>query len=534
MRTVLFGIDGLTFRILHPLIERGDLPNFRRLAQEGCEAILESKYPPLTPPAWVSLSTGMKPATHGIYDYWEYESDPQHDDTPSARLLTQRQGGKAIWNILSEYGKNVLVINVPVTYPPEPVNGIMISGYLTPGEHVEYTYPPALKKEMSELVPDYQIDIQIREAFTAKSQEEERQIIDEVLRVTRARLKLTLHLMQEKPWDFCYVVFVGADRLQHTLWEHISGLNEEATEYFRLMDEGLGRIMEQLGPDDNLFVVSDHGFQGARRLFHINEFLYSKKLLALDPIFEQKRAGSRHINMVKHAMRKLGLLSLARKGKQLLKATGLLKGTSFAEEHVMEDLHRPLAHLDLKHTLAHVPSRSTFGGGYADIFLSHDLDEARLAQLCADLRAQVDPVTGTPLVSELFTTEVYGEGPFAPPVPHLLLLPGEGVTISLKFGNEQFWDDANMENDPRQRCGVHQKDGVLYAYGKGLKSGFKAPNAEIFDIVPTVLHSMALPLPHKFDGRVLEELFVREACPQSDAPAEGLTQRKLKKLLALQ
>jgi predicted AlkP superfamily phosphohydrolase/phosphomutase len=533
MRTVLFGIDGLTFRIMHPLIERGDLPNFRRLAQEGCEAILESKYPPLTPPAWVSLSTGMKPATHGIYDYWEYETDPQNEDTPSARLLTQRQGGKAIWNILSEYDRKVLVINVPVTYPPEPVNGIMISGYLTPGENVEYTYPASIKKEMNDVVPDYRIDIQIHEAFTAKSKEEERQVIDEVLRVTQARLKLTLHLMEEKPWDFCYVVFVGADRLQHTLWEHISNLNAEATEYYRLMDEGLGHIMAQLGPDDNLFVVSDHGFQGARRLFHINEYLYSKNLLALDPVFEQKRRSSRRINTLKYLMRKWGLLSLARKGKQVLKSSGLLKATGLAEEYVHEDLHRPLAHLDLKHTLAHVPSRSTFGGAYADIFLSKELDAVQLAELCEDLRSQIDPVTKTPLVSELFTTEVYGKGPFAPPVPHLLLLPGEGVTISLKLGNEQFWDDAKMENDARQRCGVHQKDGVLYAFGKDIKPGFKAPNAEIFDIVPTVLHSMALPLPHTFDGRVLEELFVEREQQPTDPSAEGLTQRKLKKLLTL-
>ncbi len=57
MRTVVFGVDGLTFRVLQPLIERGDLPNFKKLSQEGCESTLQSKYPPLTPPAWTSLST---------------------------------------------------------------------------------------------------------------------------------------------------------------------------------------------------------------------------------------------------------------------------------------------------------------------------------------------------------------------------------------------------------------------------------------------------------------------------------------------
>src|SRR5437899_10264952 len=112
MRTIIFGVDGLTFRVLHPLIERGDLPNFQKLSQEGCEAILESKYPPLTPPAWTSLSTGLKPARHGVYDFWTYADEQQGTRAArSTRVQTKRKGGKAIWNILSEFGKRVLVIN---------------------------------------------------------------------------------------------------------------------------------------------------------------------------------------------------------------------------------------------------------------------------------------------------------------------------------------------------------------------------------------------------------------------------------------
>src|SRR5881227_2063263 len=138
MRTVIFGADGLTFRVLHPLMERGELPNFRRLRQEGCEGVLESKYPPLTPAAWTSLSTGLKPARHGVYDFWSYDEQPEQESTRKARVQTRRKGGKAIWNILSEYGKQALVINVPVTYPPEAVNGIMISGYMTPSEDADF------------------------------------------------------------------------------------------------------------------------------------------------------------------------------------------------------------------------------------------------------------------------------------------------------------------------------------------------------------------------------------------------------------
>ena len=99
MRSVIFGVDGLTFRILHPLIERGELPNFQKLAREGCEAILESRYPPLTAPAWTSLSTGLKPAKHGVFDFWQYDDQREPGAARKASVVTHRRGGKAIWNI---------------------------------------------------------------------------------------------------------------------------------------------------------------------------------------------------------------------------------------------------------------------------------------------------------------------------------------------------------------------------------------------------------------------------------------------------
>src|SRR5205085_10544027 len=197
MRSVIFGVDGLTFRIINPLIERGELPNFKKLRDEGCEAILESKYPPLTPPAWTSLSTGLKPARHGVYDFWMYERQECGTDR-KAHVQTKRRGGMLIWNILSEYGKKVLVINVPVTYPPEAVNGIMISGYMTPSSSVDFTYPANFKEELYRAVPDYQIDLELR-SFWRKPRAMEL-LIDATLRMTERRIELTTYLLKEKPW----------------------------------------------------------------------------------------------------------------------------------------------------------------------------------------------------------------------------------------------------------------------------------------------------------------------------------------------
>ena len=523
MRSVIFGVDGLTFRVLHPLIERGDLPNFQKVQREGCEAILESKYPPLTPPAWVSLSTGLKPARHGVYDFWTYDEQQERASARKAHVQTRRKGGKAIWNILSEYGKQVLVINVPMTYPPEAVNGIMISGYMTPSSDTDFTYPTSFKEELYRVVPDYKIDLEYGNIWNHPRPQALELLIDATLRMTERRIELCMHLLKEKPWDFCYVAFVGPDRLQHPLWTQISALDTRATEYFRLLDHGLGLILEQLGPEDNLFVVSDHGFQGAPRLFDINEYLYGKGLLTPNSSFQQ--SGARSSANLKRLMERAGLLSIARKTKKALGRAGILKMAPRDGHH-----YSALSIIDWERTLACVPSHSGFGGGYADIFLNSKLNAEALDELIEDLKRQVDPKTGKPLISAVYTTEVFGTGLYAPPEPHLILLPSEGITFRVTLGNKQLWDAPNVVR------GTHQKDGVLYAYGGGIKRGFKAPDAEIYDLVPTVLQAMGLPLPYTFDGRVLDELFV-ESKRLAQAPvtlddAEGsMARRKLKKLL---
>jgi predicted AlkP superfamily phosphohydrolase/phosphomutase len=523
MRTVIFGVDGLAFRVLHPMIEQGELPNFQKLSLEGCEAILKSQYPPLTPPAWMSLSTGLKPSNHGVYDFWTYD-DEGYGAKRKAHVLTHRKGGKAIWNILSEYGKQVLVVNVPSTYPPETVNGIMVSGYTTPSTDVDFTYPPAFKDEIFRVVPNYQIDLEVAFRERLNVAGKVGPLTDAVLSMTEERIKLSMYMLKEKPWDFCYLAFIGADRLQHPFWEEVSSLHPRTNAYFRLLDEALGQILALLGPEDSLFVVSDHGFCGHNTYFDINEYLYSKGLLSFtDESVEQKRRkASRGAQMRQWATR-LGVRSIARKIKRTLKTAGLWTASDFAPD----GLERPaLENVHWDKTLAYVPSLSGMPGGYADIFLRPDVTKEEIAELSEDLKRQVHPKTGKPLIDAIYTNEVYGTGPYALREPHLLLLPNEGITFRLELGNQSLWEDLGKS------FGSHHKDGVLYAYGGPFKRGFKAPNAEIYDLVPTLLRAMELPLPHAFDGRVLDELFVEKQQAGQVSPAEGgIARRKLKKLL---
>src|SRR5207244_7038058 len=143
---------------------------------------------------WTSISTGMKPAAHGVYDFWEYDEQQEPGTLRQAHIQTHRKGRKAIWNILSEYGKRVLVMNVPVTYPPEAVNGIMISGYMTQSSNVDFTYPSSFKEELYRVVPEYQIDLDLR-SFWRKPRAMEL-LIDATLRMTERRIELITYLLQ--------------------------------------------------------------------------------------------------------------------------------------------------------------------------------------------------------------------------------------------------------------------------------------------------------------------------------------------------
>jgi len=206
MRVLLFGVDGLTFRILHPLMERGLLPNFQRLQNGGVQGVLKSTVPPMTPPGWMSISTGLSPAKHGVYDFWDFE---QTEQGPRTHTVTHRKGGKAIWNILSEWGKQVVVANVPITYPPEPVNGILLSGYTAPSIEARVTFPTSFKEELLQAVPNYQIDLN-----PAVSSSQVGNLLSETLEMTHSHIAM-LRLLLSKPWDFFFIVFTGADRIQH-------------------------------------------------------------------------------------------------------------------------------------------------------------------------------------------------------------------------------------------------------------------------------------------------------------------------------
>jgi len=509
MRTVIFGVDGLTFRILRPLIERGDLPNFARLQREGVSAECLSTIPPLTPAAWMSIATGLKPAKHGVFDFWEFDTG-----SPKARSITHRKGGKAIWNILSEYGKRVIVMNVPLTYPAEAVNGIMVSGLMTPGASSPFTFPAAFRDELFQAVPNYCIDLSFQNIPL-------KQWYDEVMKMTEQRMRLQEYLLSGHEWDFAFLCYVGPDRLQHRLWGELMTFSHEATRYFRLLDDALGRVLNRLTAEDMLFVVSDHGFVGAKQWFYINEYLRRRQLLDAGSSPDQSQRLV--IGPVREVARKLRLLGLARRTRKKYQE----RFDRRTADERREEFHQPFFNeVDWSAVRACVLSSSAFNGGSADIVFSSDITPADVEELKQAIEAERHPRTGAPLARAVYATKDLGDGPFLPPVEHLIVIPCAGTTFHLGTGRRNLWEMLD------ETKGIHEAEGVFFAWGAGIRQGVRVEPLQIYDLVPTLLHSLDIHAGEPFDGRVAREIFVEPQAGYERAAAESLVARKVRRLQA--
>ena len=488
MRTVIFGVDGLTFRLLNPLIGRGDLPNFARLQEQGVRAQLLSTIPPVTPPAWMSLVTGMKPAKHGVFDFWEFD---ELAPKPLPKVVTHRKAGKAIWNILSEFGKKVIVCNVPVTYPPEVVNGLMVSGLMTPDTTASYTYPESLKDELKQVLPGYRIDLSLEKVTTEG-------YFEAVLQMTEQRILLQEHLLSEYDWDFAMICYVGADRIQHKAWDYVCTLDREATRYYRLLDDALGRVMAHLTPEDLLFVVSDHGFMGASEWFYINEYLQRHNFLQYASVYQAVR--SHVISYGREGAKTLHLLQMTRRlreafdyrfGRVPIENTGLYQPVFEA--------------LDWARSRASVLSPTAFIGGSATVNFAQDSPPTMIEELRRRLEAEKHPDSGVPLVRAIYASDAFGNGPFLPMNEQLVVIPSPGITFHLDLGRASVWE-TRLETR-----GVHEPEGVFYAWGAGVCPGEQLSTLQIYDVVPTILDAFGISVPETLDGRVITEIFSNQS-----------------------
>ena len=498
-RLILLGLDGATFANLKPWAEEGILPNFRRIMGEGAWGPLASTIPPTTPPAWTAAITGKNPGKHGIFDF----RDSPYRDFERPLITGASIRGRKIWNILNEHGLRCGVLNVPITWPPEKINGFMLSGMMTPGAQSEWAEPAVLKEEINQISGGYFPDLDIAK-FDAFLDRDALDFLRAVEDCCERRRKAFLHLLDTKPWEFFMAVFILPDRIQHLFWKFIDPafnlyrspqaqrLREPILRCYRAMDAMLGQVLERLDARTDLMILSDHGFGGTETWFNVNEWLRSLGLLAKNP------HGALRKKMFYQAM----VLNESKLVRALIPdaiQSAIRRKIRAGRDSIRASVR---GEIDWTKTKAYFSGVASQG-----IYLNATNEEERLTlqQKIKDKLLELrDPHTNECVVDEVWFREDIYQGPqtkFAPDI--FFKARNYGV-----LGRALFGDNKALRSSEATPNGFHRPDGILLAIGERFQRGAgPVQGAQIADITPTVLHAMGFPVPDDMDGQVLLQLF---------------------------
>ena len=455
-KLLVIGLDCATPQLVFEQYAE-QLPNIHRLMKEGAYGRLESCHPPITIPAWMVLCTSTTPGELGIYGFRHRKGFSYNEGYIANSLSVKRE---KIWDILAKHGKRVCIVSIPPGYPPTPVNGDLISCFITPDADREYTFPPNLKQEVEKLVGPYPFDVEFRI-------EDRDGLLKNLNEMTEKHFQVIEHLLTTREWDFFMFNEIGVDRLHHAFWKffdkdhpkYVAGNPYEhvGLEYYKRIDQHIGTLLSLIPPDTVVLVVSDHGAKGMRGAFCFNEWLIKEGYLVLKSRPE--------------------------------KVTELEK-----------------VDIDWARTKAWA-----WGGYYARVFFNvkgretqgvidpKDLDRERdkLARKIEDIR---DP-TGRRMDTKAYRpTDLYPTS------------VGDAPNLMVYF-DDLYWRSAGTigheslylsENDTGPDDAVHAQHGIFILYNPKTKAIGKIPDVKILDVAPTLLKTMGIEVPKTMSGHPLE------------------------------
>lgn len=272
-RIFVLGLDGLPYSFLKAQFEQGLLPHLQGLAAEGGLKRMNSVYPTISSVAWATYMTGQNPAQHNIFGFIDRIANPF-----SIKISTARDRKvETIWDQLSQAGKRVIVINVPVTYPPEEVNGILVSGFLCTDIN-KCSYPLDFSEYLKS--EDYIIDV---DAWLARESKEK--FMEALYQAMEKRFEVALELMDREEWDFFQLHIMETDRLFHFFWNDIENEGEYSKNiksFFEKLDNCTGKLAKKLSPDNKFLILSDHGFCGIKYEVQLNAWFEKEGLLKFE------------------------------------------------------------------------------------------------------------------------------------------------------------------------------------------------------------------------------------------------------------
>ncbi len=531
-RVVVIGLDGGTLNLMQPWMDDNSLPNFNKIQKQGVYGHLRSTTPYYSAPAWVSIVTGCNPGKHGVYDFF------RTDCFAKKNLISSNYRKKpAIWNLLTKADRKSIIVNVPGTYPPEVINGVMITCLLTPSFESNFTYPTKIKNDLTDdKLGRYELEQiavdDVPKNLTAKYAPEK--LSDQINMMTTSHATVTMNLMHKYDWDFTMVVFRGTDDIQHLLWDR----KDLILSCYKKADEYIGKIMNTYS--EALFIiVSDHGFGKAEKYFYVNNALYNAGYIKTTSnptynfnnlfmlFFDKTSKIIFHVLPIQKIVR-------SKLGKKFILSSGIGSNIDFSKTiAVYHSVCSRGIRINLKEKYEH------------GIVEKKDYNKIR-NRLIEYLENISDPDTGEKIIKKIYKYEdIYGENAINDPLDIIFDLKEEYGAQEAIQSNIGF--DSILKNSKHNLpfvtkpgfydwIGDHRPDGVIFMYGENIRSNYRV-NASVVDIVPTILSVMNIPISNDIDGRVIEEVFVKK--PQitkidSDKQKEKfLTEAELKKIKKL-
>lgn len=270
-RMFVLALDGTPYSFLRGMIDDGKMPNLAALARQSSFARMDSVQPPVSSVAWASFMTGRQPYQHGIMGFIDRDPSTMEWYVPLADKLK----GKTLWSSLSDNDKRVFVMNVPMTYPPREVNGIMICGFLG-SDITKGTYPSEIGAQLQTM--GYRIDSDVELAKRNLDA-----FIADLNHVYEKRIRTMWEYFGREAWDFFMTHIMETDRLHHFTWELMETGHPKYEsvfmQFYHKIDRLIGDIINKIPNDMELILLSDHGFTTLKKEVYLNRWLWEKGLL---------------------------------------------------------------------------------------------------------------------------------------------------------------------------------------------------------------------------------------------------------------